>query len=256
MIAPGKRKPKSLGSRVWAHIRHSKLKIFIPIVVIAGGLVFLFPNKHTGLVGRCRTEAGPNVDWVDCRKRMLMLNGSNFEGAKMADADLSNSDFSRSNMKNADLTKAAIIRTSFSKVDMSGATLQKVEGYRSDFNDIVAHKTNFTMGEMQRANFTGADLVDADFTKAELGRAIFNKSKLGNTHFAMANLARASFKDVKVTGPVDFTSAFLFLTRFEGVDLSQATGLKQDQLDLSCGDEDTKLPAGLKTPVGWPCPAE
>lgn len=256
MIAPGKRKHKPLASRAWARIRHSKLKIFIPIVLIAGGLVLLFPNKHTGIVGRCRAEAGPNVNWADCRKRMLMLNGSNFEGAKMAEADLSNSDFSRSNMKNADLTKAAIIRTSFSRVDLSGAVLQKVEGYRSDFTDIIGKATNFTMAEMQRANFTGAKLNDTDFTKAELGRVIFNKAELSNAHFAMANLARASFKSAQISGPVDFTSAFLFLTRFEGVDLSQATGLKQDQLDLSCGDDKTKLPEGLTKPAGWPCPAE
>lgn len=256
MNAPIKRKQKSKASRAWAYIRRSKLKIFIPIVVIAGGLVFLFPNKHTGTGGRCRSEAGPNVNWVECKKRMLMLDNSNFEQAKMAEADLSNSDFSRSNLKGADLTKASIVRTSFSGADLSGAVLQKVEGYRSDFSDITAKKTVFTMAEMQRANFTGADLIGADFTKAELARVIFGKAELGNSQFAMANLARATFKNAKMSGPVDFASAFLFLTRFEGVDLSQATGLKQDQLDLSCGDASTKLPAGLNAPAGWPCPED
>ncbi|MFD1746509.1 pentapeptide repeat-containing protein [Rhizobium helianthi] len=256
MNAPIKRKQKSKASRAWAYIRRSKLKIFIPIVVIAGGLVFLFPNKHTGTGGRCRSEAGPSVNWMDCKKRMLMLSNSNFEQAKMAEADLSNSDFSGSNLKGADLTKAAIVRTSFSGADLSGAMLQKVEGYRSDFSAITGTKSVFTMAEMQRANFSGANLIDADFTKAELGRAIFAKAELGNSHFAMANLARATFKNARISGPVDFASAFLFLTRFEGVDLSQATGLKQDQIDLSCGDQKTKLPAGLVAPASWPCPED
>jgi len=254
MNAPVKRKPKSFWSRAWSRIRQSKMKIFIPIIVIAGGLVLLFPNKHNGFGGgRCRADAGPEVNWADCKKRMLMLKDSNFEKAKMAEADLSNSDFSRSKLVGADLTKAAIIRTSFVKADLSNASLLKVEGYRSDFGSVVATQTKFTMAEMQRANFTDATLVGADFTKAELGRAVFKGAELGDTHFAMANLARASFKSASMKGPVDFANAFLFLTRFEGVDLSQATGLKQDQIALSCGNSKTKLPQGLTVPVEWPC---
>lgn len=254
MNAPLKRKPRSFWARAWARIRQSKMKIFIPIIVIAGGLVFLFPNKHNGFGGgRCRTDAGPEVNWAECKKRMLMLKGSNFENAKMAEADLSNSDFSQSKLMGADLTKAAIIRTSFVKADLSRAMLLKVEGYRSDFGGVTATDAKFSMAEMQRANFTEASLLNVDFTKAELGRAIFNKSEMGNTHFAMANLARASFKNVSMKGPVDFSNAFLFLTRFEGVDLSQATGLKQEQLALSCGNAKTKLPEGLTVPQEWPC---
>lgn len=254
MNAPLKRKPRSFWARAWARTRQSKLKIFIPIIVIAGGLVMLFPNKHTGLGGgRCRADAGPEVNWAECKKRMLMLKDSNFENAKMAEADLSNSDFSRSKMTGADLTKAAIIRTSFQKADLSKAVLAKVEGYRSDFGGVVATDTKFGMAEMQRANFTEANLLGADFTKAELGRVVFVKSEMGNTQFAKANLARASFKNVAMKGPVDFADAFLFLTRFEGVDLSQATGIKQEQLALSCGNSKTMLPQGLKVPAEWPC---
>ena len=57
-------------------------------------------------------------------------------------------------------------------------------------------------------------------------------------------------------GPLNFTDAFLFLTRFEGLDLSAATGLQQMQIDLACGDDKTKLPEGLKVPATWPCKFE
>ena len=57
-------------------------------------------------------------------------------------------------------------------------------------------------------------------------------------------------------GPIDFTDAFLFLARLEGLDLSKATGLEQMQIDLACGDAKTKLPAGLKAPATWPCKFE
>ena len=37
------------------------------------------------------------------------------------------------------------------------------------------------------------------------------------------------------------------------VDLSEVTGLTQMQLDMTCGDDKTKLPAGLTVPARWPC---
>ncbi|NKB54205.1 MAG: hypothetical protein GKR97_18675 [Rhizobiaceae bacterium] len=39
----------------------------------------------------------------------------------------------------------------------------------------------------------------------------------------------------------------------EGVDLSGVANLSQEQLELSCGENDTQLPAGLTAPAKWPC---
>ena len=41
--------------------------------------------------------------------------------------------------------------------------------------------------------------------------------------------------------------------RVEGVDLSKSTGLTNSQLEIACGDNDTKLPPGLERPDAWPC---
>ncbi len=98
---------------------------------------------------------------------------------------------------------------------------------------------------MQRSNFTGAVLVNVDFTKAELGRADFTDADITGTKFSLANLARADFTKAKFTGPIDFANSFFFLTRIEGIDLSAASGLAQWQVDMSCGDDKTKLPGGL-----------
>jgi hypothetical protein len=37
------------------------------------------------------------------------------------------------------------------------------------------------------------------------------------------------------------------------VDLSQAHDLTQVQVDMACGNDQTKLPAGLTMPSHWPC---
>jgi hypothetical protein len=47
--------------------------------------------------------------------------------------------------------------------------------------------------------------------------------------------------------------AYLYWARFEGTDLSQVKDLTQDQLNITCGDQTTKLPQGLMAPKHWPC---
>lgn len=201
----------------------------------------------------CRADPRPGIDWSGCKKRLLMLDGGNFEGANLSGADLSMTDLSRTNIKKANFNKTMLVRASLAGADAEGADFERAEGYRSNLSGISAPGANFVSSEMQRANFSEAELSNVDFTKAELGRALFFKAKLGNVRFAMANLSRASFHTAEINGPLDFTSAFLFLTRIEGVDLSAATGLTQDQIALSCGDDNTKLPAGLQKPTQWPC---
>lgn len=201
----------------------------------------------------CRADPQPGLDWSNCKKRLLMLDNSNFEGANLSGADFSMTDLSRTNIKKANFNKTMLVRASLAGASAEGASFERTEGYRSNMAGISAVGATFVSSEMQRANFSDADLHDADFTKAELGRAIFYKAKLENTHFAMTNLSRATFHNAEMGGTIDFANAFLFLTRIEGVDLSRATGLEQDQISLACGDDYTKLPPGLQKPTQWPC---
>ena len=137
------------------------------------------------------------------------------------------------------------------KADKTNFT--RVDAYRTSFAGVSAQGAVFTSAELQRADFTGANLTGADFQKAELGRVDFSKAILAGTSFPMANLSRALLQEATFQGPIDLTGAFMFLTRIEGIDLTKATGLQQTQVDLACGDANTKLPAGLKAPASWPC---
>jgi uncharacterized protein YjbI with pentapeptide repeats len=67
-----------------------------------------------------------------------------------------------------------------------------------------------------------------------------------------ANLARTDLRGADLA-QAKLANAYMFLTQVAGVDLSSATGLNQEQLDLACGDAQTKLPQGLVRPAGWPC---
>ncbi len=209
-----------------------------------------------GHAASCKDSAAPGADWTDCNKKALMLGGSDLQGANLVNTDFTLTDLRGANLIGANLEKATLVRSSVAGALAEGANFSKIEAYRCNFAGIAAEKASFVNSELQRANFSGARLTGTSFEKAELGRANFDRAELTGTRFSHANLSRASFSNSSFTGPIDFDGAFMFLTRIEGVNLSEATGLEQEQVDMTCGDSSTKLPAGLNTPAGWPCASD
>jgi uncharacterized protein YjbI with pentapeptide repeats len=212
-----------------------------------------FSLSANAALAKCSAAAAPGVDWTECDKKLIILDGSDLNDANLTGVDFTSTDLRNSNLLAANFEKATLVRASLADSNAKGAKFDRIEAYRTNFSRINAQDAVFTGGEMQRSNFTGANLVNVDFTKAELGRADFTDADITGTKFALANLARADFRKAKFSGPIDFADSFFFLTRIAGLDLSAATGLGQWQIDMSCGDEKTKLPAGLTAPQSWPC---
>lgn len=229
-------------------------KGFLAPALVAG--LFAMAAPAAGNAAGCRDSAGPSTDWADCNKKALMLGGSDLQGANLVSTDFTLTDLRGANLTGANLEKATLVRSSVAGAKAEGANFSKVEAYRCNFAEIAAEKASFVNSELQRANFSGARLTGANFEKAELGRANFEKAEITGTRFSHANLSRATFTTASFTGPIDFDGAFMFLTRIEGVNLSEATGLEQEQVDMTCGDSTTRLPAGLNPPAGWPCASD
>lgn len=204
----------------------------------------------------CKSLPRPGTDWSDCNKRQIMLGRSNLAGSNLFNTDFTSTDLGGSNLTSANLEKATLMRASLAGAKADNANFSRVEGYRGNFTGMSAENASFVSSELQRANFSGARLTGADFEKAELGRANFEKAVLTGTRYSTANLSRAVLSGAEFEGPIDFSRAFMFQTRIEGLDLSAASGLTQEQIDLTCGDTATKLPAGLSAPAQWPCPAD
>lgn len=207
----------------------------------------------SALAADCRSDAEPQRDWSGCNRSNIMIPGSNLEKAVLKGADFSSTDLSGAILTGANLEGAKLGRTSLAGATADGAAFTQIEGYRSNFSGLSAKAADFRGAELQRSSFAKADVTGANFEKAELGRVDFSGASLGDNSFAFANLARAGLKSAKIGGPLDFSGAYLFLTRIEGLDLSAAKGLTQPQVDLSCGDQATKLPAGLVPAATWPC---
>ena len=214
---------------------------------------FLMSSSMPSGAADCSANAGPGVDWTDCDKKLLILSGSDFNAAMLAEADFTSTDLRNTNLLMANLEKATLVRASLAGARAEGANFNRIEAYRTNFSQIHARGATFVSSELQRSNFSGAVLTNADFTKADLGRADFSGAEMTGTRFHLANLSRADLSKTSFTGPLDFADSFMFLTRIEGMDLSAATGLEQWQVDMSCGDSATKLPARLSPPGNWPC---
>ncbi|WP_083589926.1 pentapeptide repeat-containing protein [Aurantimonas sp. 22II-16-19i] len=228
-----------------------------PLAAVAVGVgVFSALAPVPASAADCTYQPRPSIDWSDCNRQNLMLGGANLAEANLSHADFGLTDLSDSTLTSANFSEAKLVRASLAGANADAADFSKVEGYRTNFSAMSAEKASFQSAELQRANFAGATLSNADFEKAELGRASFDGARLGGNSFVFANLARADFSRADIAGPLDFSNAYLFLTRIEGADLSAATGLAQTQIDIACGNAETKLPQGLSRPEKWPCAQE
>ena len=145
-----------------------------------------------------------------------------------------------------------LMRARLWDADLRGAQLVKTIASRADFSRANLEGADLTKSEMSRAVLEQANLRGADLKKAEFSRAHFAGADLTNASFNFANVARTEFNGAKLDG-VDMAGAYTYLMRIEGTDLSATRGLTQDQLDIACGDDRTKLPAGLAVPPDWPC---
>lgn len=205
-----------------------------------------------GALAACKDPPAAGVDWTECDKHRLVLNGANLAGAKLTGSDLNGTDLQRANLSGADLTRASVDRVRFSSADLSRAKLAQLNGYRANFSAANLSGADLTKAELARASLASANLSQANLSKAELQRANLEGSILDGANLTGADLARTNLAKARLDG-TRMENARTYLTRIEGVNLSRAVGLNQSQVDSACGDATTQLPKGLKTPANWPC---
>ena len=101
---------------------------------------------------------------------------------------------------------------------------------------------------LRHANLQGADLQVVDLRKADLQGANLQDAKLWGANLAGADLAGAQLEGVDF-GQANLAGANLETANLAGADLHDAKGLIQDQLKMTCSDQETKLPAGFTPTV-------
>lgn len=225
----------------------------VALTLMLGLAMLALASGGSAQASHCKSWPTPGSNWSGCNKSHLMLRGADLEGANLSGADFSVTDLRDADLSAASLEKAKLVRASLAGATATTANFKRVEGHRASFARFSAKSSSFSSAELQRADFSQARLIDVSFEKAELGRARFTGARLENVQFSLANLSRVDFTGTLFAGSTAFDRSILFLTRIEGCDLSRATGLRQSQIDVACGDASTKLPPGLFPPANWPC---
>jgi len=234
-----------------------KIKLLIPVLF----LTLLLTTDPSGLVTKeahagCSDTAAPGVEWNNCRKRNLIMAGFDFTGSSFKRTDLSASDLRNSNFENTNFEKANLMRASLAGSKAPNSNFTGITASRTDFSRGNYRNANFQKAEINRADFSSSDLENANMSKADLSRVNFQEANLKGVNLSFSNISRANFKDTSLDENFALEGAFMFLTRVEGLDLSQVKGLAQWQIDMACGDENTILPEGFSKPQSWPCDFE
>jgi uncharacterized protein YjbI with pentapeptide repeats len=110
--------------------------------------------------------------------------------------------------------------------------------------------------ELSNTNLQGADLAGAQLQGAYLTGAQLQKALLVGAQFQGAFLGGAQLQETFLGGAqlqgADLGMAQLVGAQLQGGDLTEVKNLTQDQINMACTDENTKLPEGLTRPP--PCP--
>ena len=170
------------------------------------------------------------------------LSNKAMNGVRLNNANLSGSVFNNSNLSGGSLDGS----------DLSGAHFRGTLMYRVKGDGVMMPGAVLADATLTEAHLSNAKLAEANLSRANLSRAIFSNSDFKGAQFNNANLTGAQFQggqfqNARFDGTI-LIDAKLENADFSGANMFRAQGLKQAQLDEACGDERTRLPAGLSLP--------
>jgi uncharacterized protein YjbI with pentapeptide repeats len=127
-------------------------------------------------------------------------------------------------------------------------TLAVLEGLDPDRKRVLLqflHESNLIHLDKPIISLLGANLKGADLKGAHLHRANLKGADLREANLKEANLQKALFAGANLQG------ANLQGANLEKANLQEAIALTQEQLEHASGDENIKMPEGLKVPKSW-----
>jgi hypothetical protein len=121
--------------------------------------------------------------------------------------------------------------------------------YRLDLRRVDLRSAILTEADLENTLFNGANLESVRFNGAHLALAVFTaaclkKAWIIGAHLEGANFSRAHLEGAHLDG-ANLTGAFLRGAFLEGADLSQTTGVTQEQLEGAFTDIATTFPEGI-----------
>ncbi len=170
------------------------------------------------------------------------LSNKAMNGVQLRDANLSGSVFNNSNLSGGTLDGS----------NLSGAIFRGALMYRIKGDGVTMPRAVLEDATLTEARLSNSKFAEANLARANLSRAVFSDTDFKGARFDGADLTGASFQNGQFQnarfGSAILSEAKLENANFSGANLSTVQGLKQAQLDVACGDENTRLPAHLSLP--------
>jgi uncharacterized protein YjbI with pentapeptide repeats len=177
------------------------------------------------------------------------LKGANLRGAQLETASLERANLLRANLTYANLQKTLLREANFQETLLVEADLQDSVLVAADFENAHLWSANLQNAELGYAVLKNADLREANLQNAELGYAVLKNADLRGANLQKANLMAAELQKANLRSAelqkANLRSAVLLGANLSGANLTGCYRLTQEQLDLACGNEETKLPSGL-----------
>ena len=132
-------------------------------------------------------------------------------------------------------------------------TLAVLEGLDPDRKRVLLqflHESNLIHLDKPIISLLGANLKGADLKGAHLHRANLKGADLRGADLRGADLREANLKEANLQKAL-FAGANLQGANLEKANLQEAIALTQEQLEHASGDENIKMPEGLKVPKSW-----
>ncbi|MDJ0948742.1 MAG: pentapeptide repeat-containing protein [Alphaproteobacteria bacterium] len=155
----------------------------------------------------------------------------------------------RCDLRGIDLSQQSWIRTNLMESTMSGAKMAGINLEDSNLDlvkmkgaDLTGARLRFSI--MGRADLRGVSLRGADLVGALLKYSDLRDADLSGANLSAANLAQSNLTGARLTGANMF-NVKMQGANLSGADLTGTLGLKQSQLNQSCGSLGTRLPEGL-----------
>ena len=199
-------------------------------------------KRSSGVLGRLLTlRQGEKMDLSGSD-----LGGLDLSGFILDEANLDNASLLGTNLRGASLKFAIAQETVLQSANLSGANLTGANLQSANLRLSQLVETNLSGANLRKAKLEWSNLQSANLQRVDLRGASLQGTNLQNADLTDAVLDGTDVSTRKSTTARDNDEY-----RSSSIDLSNAKGLSQSQIDSMEGDTGTLLPPELKIPSHW-----
>lgn len=142
-----------------SYTRAAVVALSILLVVLA--ILVFTPAKQADDVIDCDRPPVPGVDWSNCFKEGIVLQGADLQGARLRNMRLSRADLSGAHLQKAELSYTELSVASLRGAQLADAVLIGVSLRGSDLRAADLRRANLAYADLSGATLEGADLAGA-----------------------------------------------------------------------------------------------